>query len=210
MPPVKMKGDGRKARDPKKTLTRLLGYMRKYIPILVIVLLCICVNAFASTTGSAALGTLVDDYILPMVESGSTDFDPIFDFLLRIGCIFALGIFCSWLYNFLMVGVAQGTQKTIRDEMFTKMQRLPIRYFDTNTAGNIMSRYTSAIDTLRQMVSQSIPQTASSIITLVVVGTRLLSTSWILCLVMEATVFGIVQVTKFVVKKSSSYFIGQQ
>ena len=210
MPPVKMKGDGRKARDPKKTLTRLLGYMRKYIPILVIVLLCICVNAFASTTSSAALGTLVDDYILPMVESGSTDFDPIFDFLIRIGCIFALGIFCSWLYNFLMVGVAQGTQKTIRDEMFTKMQRLPIRYFDTNTAGNIMSRYTSDIDTLRQMVSQSIPQTASSVITLVVVGTRLLSTSWILCVVMAVTVFGIINVTKFVVGKSSTYFISQQ
>ena len=210
MPPVKMKGDGRKAKDPKKTIGRLLGYMRRYIPILIIVLLCICMNAFASTTGSAALGTLVDDYILPMVETGSTDFEPIFQFLVRIGCIFALGIFCSWLFNFLMVGVAQGTQKTIRDEMFTKMQRLPIRYFDTNTAGNIMSRYTSDIDTLRQMVSQSIPQTASSVITLVVVGTRLLTTSWILCLVMVVTVFGIVQVTKFVVGKSSTYFIGQQ
>ena len=210
MPPVKMRGDGRKARDPKKTILRLLGYMRKYIPILVIVLVCICVNAYASTTGSAALGTLVDDYILPMVENGSTDFGPIAQFLVKIGCIFALGIFCSWLYNFLMVGVAQGTQKTIRDEMFTRMQRLPIRYFDTNTAGNIMSRYTSDIDTLRQMVSQSIPQMASSIITLVVVASRLLSTSWILSLVMVATVFGIVQVTKFVVKKSSTYFIGQQ
>ena len=210
MPPAKMMGDGRKAKDPKKTLGRLLGYMRKYIPVLVIVLICICMNAFASTTGSAALGTLVDEYILPMVASGSTDFAPLAQFLVRIACIFALGVFCSWLYNFLMVGVAQGTQKTIRDEMFTKMQRLPIRYFDTNTAGNIMSRYTSDIDTLRQMVSQSIPQTASSIITLVVVSTRLLSTSWILCLVMVVTVFGIVQVTKFVVGKSSTYFIGQQ
>ena len=210
MPPVKMKGDGRMAKDPKKTILRLLGYMRRYIPVLVIVLLCILMNAFASTTGSAALGTLVDDYILPMVETGSTDFEPIFQFLVRIGCIFALGIFCSWLFNFLMVGVAQGTQKTIRDEMFTKMQRLPIRYFDTNTAGNIMSRYTSDIDTLRQMVSQSIPQTASSIITLAVVGYRLITTSWVLCIVMVATVFGIVQVTKFVVGKSSTYFIGQQ
>ena len=210
MPPVKMKGDGRMAQNPKKTLTRLLGYMKKYIPVLIIVLLCICMNAFASTTGSAALGTLVDDYILPMVESGSTDFGPIADYLMQIVCIFALGIFASWLYNFLMVGVAQGTQKTIRDEMFTKMQRLPIRYFDTNTAGNIMSRYTSDIDTLRQMVSQSIPQTASSIITLAVVGYRLLRTSWILCIVMAATVFGIVQVTKFVVSKSGAYFIGQQ
>ena len=210
MPPAKMMGDGRMARNPKKTLSRLLSYMRKYIPILIIVLLCICVNAFASTTGSAALGTLVDEYILPMVETGSTDFGPIAQFLMKIGSIFALGIFCSWLYNFLMVGVAQGTQKTIRDEMFTKMQRLPIRYFDTNTAGNIMSRYTSDIDTLRQMVSQSIPQTASSIITLAVVSWRLINTSWILCIVMVGTVFGIVQVTKFVVKKSSTYFIGQQ
>ena len=210
MPPAKMMGDGRMARDPKKTLMRLLSYMRSYIPTLVIVLLCICVNAFASTTGSSALGILVDDYILPMVESGSTDFSPIARFLAGIVCIFALGIFCSWLYNFLMVGVAQGTQKTIRDEMFTKMQRLPIRYFDTNTAGNIMSRYTSDIDTLRQMVSQSIPQTASSIITLAVVSYKLLTTSWLLCLVMVGTVYGIVTVTKFVVKKSSTYFIGQQ
>ena len=210
MPPVKMKGDGRMAKDPKKTLMRLLGYMRRYIPILVIVLLCICMNAFASTTGSAALGTLVDDYILPMVASGSEDSEPIVRFLVKIGCIFGLGVLCSWLYNFLMVGVAQGTQKSIRDEMFTKMQRLPVRYFDTNTAGNLMSRYTSDIDTLRQMVSQSIPQTASSIITLLVVGYRLITTSWILCIVMVATVFGIVQVTKFVVGKSSTYFIGQQ
>ena len=210
MPPVKMKGDGRMAKDPKKTLLRLLSYMKKYIPILVIVLICICMNAFASTTGSAALGTLVDDYILPMVESGSTDFGPIVRFLTGIACIFGLGIFCSWLLNYLMVGVSQGTQKAIRDEMFTKMQRLPIRYFDSNTAGNIMSRYTSDIDTLRQMVSQSIPQTASSIITLVVVSCRLLSTSWILCIVMVCTVFCIVQATKFVVKKSGAYFIGQQ
>ena len=210
MPPVKMKGDGRMAKDPKKTLLRLLSYMRRYIPVLVIVLLCIFVNAYASTTGSAALGTLVDDYILPMVDSGSTDFGPIAEFLTGIVCIFALGILCSWLLNFLMVGVAQGTQKRIRDEMFTKMQRLPIRYFDSNTAGNIMSRYTSDIDTLRQMVSQSIPQTVSSVITLAVVSWRLITTSWILCLVMVVTVFGIVSVTKFVVGKSSTYFIGQQ
>ncbi|MBQ7098692.1 MAG: ABC transporter ATP-binding protein [Oscillospiraceae bacterium] len=210
MPPVKMKGDGRMAKDPKKTLLRLLGYMRRYIPILIVVFLCICITAYASTTGSAALGTLVDDYILPMVASGSTDFGPIAAFLLRIGCIFGVGILAAWLHNYLMVGVSQGTQKTIRDEMFTKMQRLPIRYFDTNTAGNIMSRYTSDIDTLRQMVGQSIPQTASSIITLAVVSWRLISTSWILCLVMVVTVFGIVQVTKFVVGKSSTYFIGQQ
>ncbi|MBR7178860.1 MAG: ABC transporter ATP-binding protein [Oscillospiraceae bacterium] len=210
MPPVKMKGDGRMARDPKKTLMRLLSYMRKYIPTLIIVLICIFLTAFATTTGSESLGVLVDEYILPMVASGSTDFGPIARYLTGIACIFGLGIFAAWLYNFLMVGVAQGTQKGIRDEMFTKMQRLPIRYFDSNTAGNIMSRYTSDIDTLRQMVSQSIPQTASSIITLAVVSWKLLSTSWILCLVMVITVFCIIQVTKFVVGKSSTYFVGQQ
>ena len=210
MPPAKMMGDGRMAKDPKKTMMRLLSYMRKFIPTLIVVFLCICLTAFASTTGSAALGTLVDDYILPMVASGSTDFAPVAAFLVKIGCIFGVGVLAAWLYNFLMVGVSQGTQKTIRDEMFTKMQRLPIRYFDTNTAGNIMSRYTSDIDTLRQMVGQSIPQTASSIITLAVVSWRLLSTSWILCLVMVVTVLGIVQVTRFVVRKSSTYFTGQQ
>ena len=210
MPPAKMRGDGRMARDPKKTLMRLLSYMRKYIPTLVVVLICIGMAAVASTTGSAALGTLVDDYILPMVASGSTDFGPLAGYLMKILAIFALGVFAAWLYNYLMVGVAQGTQKRIRDEMFTKMQRLPIRYFDSNTAGNIMSRYTSDIDTLRQMVSQSIPQTASSIITLAVVTLRLLSTSWILCLVMVVTVFGVVQATKFVVGKSGHYFVGQQ
>ncbi len=210
MPPAKMRGDGRKARDPKKTLLRLLGYMKKYIPILVIVFLCICAGAFAQTTGSAALGTLVDEYILPMVASGSEDYAPLAGFLLQIVCIFAVGIVASWLQNFLMVTVAQGTQKTVRDEMFTKMQRLPIRYFDSNTAGNIMSRYTSDIDTLRQMVSQSIPQCASSVITLLVVSWRLINTSWVLCIVMVVTVFFIVKATGYIVKKSSGYFIGQQ
>ncbi len=210
MPPVKMMGDGRKAKDPKKTLTRLLSYMKKYIPILVVVLLCICVTAYAQTTGSAALGTIVDEYILPMVESGVVDYGPLAGYLVKIACIFGLGITCSWLYNYLMVSVSQGSQKVIRDEMFTKMQRLPIRYFDTNTAGNIMSRYTSDIDTLRQMISQSIPQCASSIITLLVVSWRLITTSWILCLVMIVTVVCIVLVTKFVVGKAGGYFIGQQ
>ncbi len=210
MPPARMRGDGRKAKDPKKTLVRLLGYMKKYVPILVIVFFCICASAIAQTNGSAALGTLVDDYILPMVESGSEDFGPLWQFLLTVIAIFVVGIFAAWLQSFLMVSVAQGTQKAVRDEMFRKMQRLPIRYFDSNTAGNIMSRYTSDIDTLRQMVSQSIPQCASSIITLLVVSWRLLTTSWMLCIVMVVTVFCIVQVTKFVIKKSGGYFIGQQ
>ena len=210
MPPVKMRGDGRAAKNPGKTLTRLLSYMKKYIPVLTVVLVCIFLNAYAQTQGSAALGTLVDKYILPMVASGSQDFGPLLRFLGRIALIFGIGALGAFLYNYLMVAVGQGTQKAIRDEMFIKMQRLPLRYFDTNTAGNIMSRYTSDIDTLRQMVSQSIPQCASSIITLAVVTWRLISTSWVLCLVMIFTVGVILYVTKVLTGKSRRYFVGQQ
>lgn len=210
MPPVRMRGDGRKAVNPKKTLLRLLSYLRKYIPTLIIVLLCIAMTSVAQAAGSRSLGTLVDDYILPMVASGSTDFGPVAAYLMKIAAIFGLGIVSSFAYNWLMAGVGQGAQKTIRDEMFTGMQKLPLRYFDSNAAGNIMSRYTGDIDTLRQMIGQSIPQTASSIVTLVVVLYNLIATSWMLTLVMLFTVTAIVQVTKFLAMRSSKYFIGQQ
>ena len=210
MPPVRMRGDGRMAKNPKKTLLRLLGYMRKYLPILVVVLVCIFLTSFAQTMASRSLGTLVDDYILPMVSSGSTDYSPMARFLLKIAGVFAIGIVSSFLYNYLMVGVSQGTQKAIRDEMFTKMQRLPLRYFDTNTAGNIMSCYTSDVDTLRQMISQAIPQCASSIITLIVVTWNLIDTSWLLFIVMLFTIALIVFTTKYLAGKAGKYFIGQQ
>ena len=210
MPPVKMRGDGRMAKNPKNTLLRLLSYLKKYLGTLIAVVVCIFLAAFAQTKSSTALGTLVDKYILPMVASGSTDFDPIFQFLLQLAGIFIIGMLASFFQSWLMVGVAQGVQKTVRDEMFTKMQTLPLRYFDTNTAGNIMSRYTSDIDTLRQMVSQSIPQAISSIVTLVVVFITMLKTSWILTIVTMVTVLGVVYVTKYLAGKSGKYFIGQQ
>ena len=210
MPPVRMRGDGRMAKNPKKTLLRLLGYTRKYLPILAVVLVCIFLTSFAQTMASRSLGTLVDDYILPMVSSGSTDYSPMARFLLKIAGVFAIGIVSSFLYNYLMVGVSQGTQKAIRDEMFTKMQRLPLRYFDTNTAGNIMSCYTSDVDTLRQMISQAIPQCASSIITLIVVTWNLIDTSWLLFIVMLFTIALIVFTTKYLAGKAGKYFIGQQ
>ena len=210
MPPVKMRGDGRMAKDPKKTLFRLLSYLKKHIAVLAVVLLCILVAAYATITGSTALGRLVDDFILPMVATGSTDFSALAAFIVRIACIFVLGIIATFLQSYLMVGVTQGVQKTIRDEMFAKMQKLPIRYFDTNTAGNIMSRYTSDIDTLRQMISQSIPQTVSSVVTLVVVFVTMLRTSWILTLVTMVTVSGVIFVTKTLAGKAGKFFIGQQ
>ena len=210
MPPVRMRGDGRKAKNPGKTLLRLLGYMKNYIPILLIVLVCIFATAFAQTTGSENIGNLVDDYIVPMVKSGSTDFGPLFEYLVGIACIFGVGMLAAFLQQYLMVSVTQGTQKRIRDEMFTKMQTLPVRYFDSNTAGNIMSRYTSDIDTLRQMVSQSIPQCISSIVTLTVLLIAMLRVSWILTLVTMVTVAGITLVTVTVVGKAGKFFVGQQ
>ena len=210
MPPVRMRGDGRKAKNPKKTLLRLLSYMRKYIPTLLVVMVCIVVTAVAQTTGSENIGNLVDDYILPMVATGSTDFSGLFRYLVKIGCIFGAGMIAAFLNQFLMVTVSQGTQKTIRDEMFTKMQKLPVRYFDSNTAGNIMSRYTSDIDTLRQMVSMSIPQTFSSLVTLVVVFSAMIRSSWILTIVILFTVSGIFFITMKIVGKSRNFFIGQQ
>ncbi len=210
MPPAKMRGDGRKAKNPVKTLTRLLSYLKRYAVTLLVVVACIVLVALAQTNSSTALGRLVDDYILPMVANGSTDFQPVYDFLVQIACVFLLGMLGSFFQSYLMVGVTQGIQKTIRNEMFIKMQRLPIRYFDTNTAGNIMSRYTSDIDTLRQMISQSIPQAVSSIVTLVVIFTTMLRTSWILTLVSMITVVGVVFVTMTLAGKSGKYFVGQQ
>ena len=210
MPPVKMRGDGRMAKSPKKTMMRLLGYLKNYTPVLLIVLVCIILSSLAQTIGSRSLGTLVDEYILPMVAAGSQDFGPMAGFLMKIAAIFGVGILSAFFMNYLLVAVTQGVQKTIRDEMFRKMQRLPLRYFDSNTAGNIMSRYTSDTDTLRQMVSQSIPQCVSSIITLVVVAWNLIDTSWLLFIVMLFTITLIVYVTKYLAGKSSKYFIGQQ
>jgi len=210
MPPVRMRGDGRKAKDPKKTLLRLLSYMKKYIPNMIGVLICIIVAALATTRSSEVIGDLVDDYILPMVASGSTDFGPLVKFLINIALVFLAGMVASFLQQFLMVSVSQGTQKTIRNEMFTKMQRLPLRYFDSNTAVNIMSRYTSDIDTLRQMVGQSIPSCFSSIVTIAVIFITMLRTSWILTIVILFTISGILFITVKIVGKAGKHFIGQQ
>ena len=210
MPPVKMRGDGRMAKNPKQTISRLLSYMAKYKVTMIIVIVCIIFSAIAQAVSSASLGTLVDGYITPMLAQSDPDYSPLVKFLCMMACIYLVGMVSSFLYNFLMVKVGQGTQKTIRDEMFTHMQTLPIRYFDTHPAGDVMSRYTSDIDTLRQMISQSIPQCISSIATLVVVFITMLVTSPILTLVLLATVSCIIWVSKTLASKSAKFFIGQQ
>ena len=208
MPPLK-RPLPRKAKDPKKTIARLLSYMKKYRKTMIVVVLCILFSAIAMALSSASLGALVDDYITPMLAGEKTTADLI-KFLCLMACVYLVGIASSFLYNYLMVDVGQGTQKVIRDEMFTHMQSLSIKYFDTHVTGDIMSRYTSDIDTLRQMISQSIPQCISSIATLVVVFIAMLVTSPILTVVLLFTVSVIIFVTTTVVKKSSRFFIGQQ
>ena len=209
-PPMRMAGPPKKAKDAKKTLLRLLSYLKKHIGVLLLVMLCIVAAAVATTVSSTALGDLVDDFILPMVQNGSADFAPLWNFIVKLGCFFLLGMAASFFQSYLMVGVTQGIQKTIRDETFTKMQQLPIRYFDSNTAGNIMSRYTSDIDTMRQLISQSIPQAFSSIVTLIALLVAMIKESWILTIVTMFTVMGVFFVTKFLAGKAGKFFMGQQ
>ena len=207
MPPVRMRGDGRKAKNPKKTISRLLSYLKQYKKTMIVVVVCIFLSAIAQAVSSSSLGTLVDDYIQPMLAGEQVN---LIGFLCLLAAIYLIGMVASFLYNYLMVRVGQGTQKTIRDQMFTHMQTLPIRYFDTHPAGDIMSRYTSDIDTLRQMISQSIPQCISSVATLVVVFIAMLVTSPILTAVLLLTVSAIIFVTKVITGKSAVFFIGQQ
>ena len=210
MPPPRIMGDGRKAKDPKKTIARLLKYMLQYKFHVLMVLLCILAHALVQSRSAVMLGTLVDDYILPMVSSGSTDFGPILKFLLQMGLIFLVGIASTFLQSFLMVPVTQGIQKQIRDDLFKKMQTLPLRYFDSKTAGDIMSRFTGDIDTLRQMISMAIPQTISAAVTLVVLFITMIRTSWMLTLVSMITIVGVFFTTKILAGKAGKYFIGQQ
>ena len=210
MPPVKMRGDGRKAKNPKQTISRLLSYLSRYKKTMIVVVICIILSAIAQAVSASSLGTLVDDYIAPMLSQQNPDYAPLIRFLTMLAGIYLVGIVSAFLYNFLMVRIGQGTQKDIRDQMFTHMQTLPIRYFDTHPAGDVMSRYTSDIDTLRQMLSQSIPQCISSAATLIVVFIAMLLTSPILTVVLACTISVILFVTKTVAGKSAVFFIGQQ
>ena len=207
---VQMKGDGRKAKNPKQTLKRLMAYLGAYKTTLLLVVVCILLSALATVAGSKSLEHVVDDYITPMLASQSPDYGPLLKFLIRLACIFLAGIVSSFLYNFLMVRVAQGVQKDVRDKLFTNMQRLPIRYFDTHTHGDLMSRSTNDIDTLRQMISQSIPQCISSVVTIVTVFIAMLITSPILTGVVVLTLVGILLATVFIGGSSRKYFVNQQ
>ena len=210
MPPVRMKGDGRKAKNPKKTLARMLSYLKPYRFTLVLVVICILLSSLATALSSYSLDPLIEDYIKPLSSQENPDFAPLVKFLIGMAIVYVVGIVSTFLYNLLMVKVGQGTQKKIRDDMFRHMQTLPIRYFDTHPAGDVMSRYTSDIDTLRQMLTQALPNCISSVATIVSVFVLMLKTSWLLTLVVILTAMGIVVITKNVAMRSAKFFIGQQ
>ena len=210
MPPVKMRGDGRKAKNPKKTFTRLLSYLLPYKFNIIGMVLCTVLSTVASVLSNTSAGKLISDYVEPMLKTQSVDFGPMVRFLCIMACIYLAGILASFFQQRLMVGAGQGTQKDIRDQLFTHMQQLPIRYFDTHPVGDLMSRYTSDVDALRQMISQAIPQLAQSAITIVVTFAAMIVLSPILTGVVVITVAGIFLVTKVVAGNSAKFFIGQQ
>ena len=210
MPPVRMRGDGRMAKDPKKTFFRLLSYMKPYRARLIGMVACIILATLAQVSSNGSLSILIDDYIKPMLEQEAPSFLPLIKFLCIMACIYLSGMIASFLQQRIMVPVGQGIQKNIRDKMFTHMQRLPIRYFDTHPVGDVMSRYTSDIDTLRQMISQAIPQCITSAITIVVVFFAMLFTSPILTGIVILSLVGVLFITKTVAGKSAKFFIAQQ
>ena len=151
-----------KAELDKNAAVRLIKLLGRYKLRLAIVLICIIISAVVNVMVSSAVGTLLDEYVVPMLavaDSGGTpDFMPLLRGVLTMGIICIFGVIASYLYNIIMVSVAQGTLKSVRDKMFGHMQTLPIKYFDTHSHGDVMSHYTNDTDTLRQMISQSIPQ----------------------------------------------------
>ncbi len=197
-------------RGDYKTLKRLLSYIGSYKALLTVVVICILVSAVASVASSVFIQILIDDYIAPLLLMDKPVYTGLLKALCIMGMVYLIGVVSSWLYSYLMVTVAQGTLKTIRDEMFAKMQTLPVRYFDTNTNGDIMSRYTNDTDTLRQMIAQSLAQFISSVCTIVTVFVCMLYQSVYLTVIVIVAIVLILQLVKKVAGKSGHYFIRQQ
>ena len=199
------------AKNPKKTLMRIVReVMSQYKFHYLAVLLCIVVSAFASVRGTLFTQTLIDDYILPMMGQENPDFGPLGRAIAGIACIYAIGAFSSWLQNFLMIFVTQGALKNLRTRVFEKMQRLPIKYFDTHAHGSIMSVYTNDIDTMRQMISQSLTQLISSVVTIASVLTSMIILNVPLTFVTLAMVALMLRISMSRMAKSGSFFVRQQ
>ncbi|MBO5346985.1 MAG: ABC transporter ATP-binding protein, partial [Lachnospiraceae bacterium] len=203
----KPKLEGKMGDIIKRVMTQVL---KEYKIHLVIVAVCILGAALASVRGTLFIRTLVDDYITPLIGVGSPDFSGLLKALMSIALTYLLGVICSFTYNRLMIYVTQGTMRNLRLKLFNHMESLPINYFDTHAHGDIMSVYTNDIDTLRQLISQSIPQLLNSSITLISTLVSMISLSLPLTLIACCMVVVIVNAAKFITGKSGAFFITRQ
>lgn len=205
------KQQGKATKNTMKTAKRLLKYVTAtYKAEFIIVFVCIILCSVATISVSLSMKFLLDDYILPLVGNLNPNFAGLYQAMAVLACIFILGVVASFLYSRLMVKIGQGVLKRVRDEMFEHMQTLPIRYFDQNTNGSIMSLYTNDTDTLRQMINQSIPQVLMSAITVVVTFIAMLILSPILTILAIAMIFVLFLVARKLGGNSGKYFVRQQ
>lgn len=194
-----------------RTAKRLLGYVTgTYKVQFIIVLFCILISAVASISVSLSLRFLLDDYIIPLIGQQDPDYSELYMALTVLGTIFLCGVIATFVYSRLMVTIGQGVLKRVRDEMFEHMQTLPIRYFDQNTNGSVMSLYTNDTDTLRQMINQSIPQVLMSSLTIIVTFIAMLMLSPLLTLLAVLVIVLMILISRFVTGRSGKYFIRQQ
>ncbi len=209
--PRGMGGPRPKVENSGRLLKRIMAEVfQHYLPHCILVLICIVVSALANVQASLFLQTLIDDYIIPMTQQQDPSFAPLAGALMRVGCIYVVGILAAWLNARIMVNVTQGTLRNLRVQLFTHMESLPIRYFDTHPHGDIMSVYTNDVDTLRQMLSQSIPQLVSSAITIVSVFASMCMLSWQLTIVTMLMVALMMFCSKKITQQSGKFFIAQQ
>ncbi len=200
-----------KVKDPGKLFARTMSYMTKhYTPHLVIVVVCIVIGVLSSVQGTLFIRNLIDDYITPMLKAGNADFAPLLKAISRVAVLYAVGVVSTYLNQRIMINVTQGTLREIRKEVFDKMESLPISFFDTHPHGDIMSIYTNDIDTLRQMLSQALPQFLQSLITIVSVFISMVFLSIPLTALTVCMVFLMIFFTGFLGKRSGANFISQQ
>ena len=204
-------GKPKVTRGTIETAKRLLRYVTSTYKVqFILVLICILISSVASISVSLSLRFLLDDFIIPLIGKKNPDYSELYMALTVLACIFMAGVLASFLYTRLMVVIGQGVLKRVRDEMFEHMQKLPIRYFDQNTNGSIMSLYTNDTDTLRQMINQSIPQVLMSAFTIVVTFIAMVALSPILTLLAVLVIGVMILVAKFIGGNSGKYFIRQQ
>ena len=206
---MRMRG-GVKPQDVGRTVRRLMSYVARYRLRLMLVVLCIILSAVASVLSSTFIGVLIDDYISPLLLQANPVFTGLARALGVMVCVYVVGMISGYFYNRLMVTVAQGVLKDVRDEMFAHMQTLPIRYFDTHSHGEVMSHFTNDTDTLRQMIAQALSQVLSSVVSLVAVVCAMLSLSLWLTLFVLAFAVLMLYITKRVSGQSGKYFVKQQ